>query len=191
MENVRGGRKRPEPAVGARDAMHGHTSRPKKATPKTVREPDSLCNRLVSTFRPKPTDGADVERAERAETHPKRLITVGDYDPCMAVRHQSASERATTKDDTDEEDEETIDLRDDLGLDVPPGASSVQIHRNGRPTSFELVIERRNKWVIEGANHWGEITGVYADGHSVSLPRRVPNWLEQVCRRCDVTELAI
>ena len=95
----------------------------------------------------------------------------------MAVRQRQPS------------DPKTIDLKADLGLDLPP--TSVTVERTGTRGAWVLEVKRTHKWTVEGAGSVGEVTAVYGDGRSVPLPERVPVWLLRVCQQFGVDELAI
>ena len=122
-------------------------------------------------------DNVEVESAERAESVHSAVKSCSPDSQGMAVRQHQPS------------DPNMIDLKTDLGLDLPP--TDVTVERTGTRGAWVLEITRTHKWTVEGAGSTGEVTAVYGDGRSVPLPERVPVWLLRVCKHFGVDELAI
>ncbi|MFP8891818.1 hypothetical protein ACLI4U_18910 (plasmid) [Natrialbaceae archaeon A-CW2] len=84
---------------------------------------------------------------------------------------------------------QTIDLA--KFCNVPRG-TTVRVDVRGDRSSFELVCERRNRWVLEGELDTAELTAVYQrGGEIVDKPATVPGWLSAVAREYGIDEVSL
>lgn len=88
---------------------------------------------------------------------------------------------AITQTDTSDSTSRTLDL----GALVPalPRGTECVVRPIGANPSDVLEIERRgDTWVVEGGQLAAEVTAVYGDGETLTLPERVPGWIVAVLR---------
>ena len=98
----------------------------------------------------------------------------------MAVNQIGAARGDASARADSEIEPQRFDLRDDFGIDVPRGGSDVTVTVRGDAGGFVIDVERTHRWTVEGTRLGAELTAVYDEGRSLSLPERVPAWLTRV-----------